>query len=91
MHNTLEQMTVWGLITDASLLVQAVMLILLLASLLSWYLIIQRSAVLRRTERQFNQPDRPLAEGELNDPDALDLAWKALLRLLNRVAPDYRD
>ena len=51
MHNTLEQMTVWGLITDASLLVQAVMLILLLASLLSWYLIIQRSAVLRRNER----------------------------------------
>lgn len=51
MHNTLEQMTVWGLITDASLLVQAVMLTLLLASLLSWYLIIQRSAVLRRNER----------------------------------------
>ncbi len=51
MHNTLEQMTVWGLITDASLLVQAVMLILLLASLLSWYLIIQRSTVLRRNER----------------------------------------
>jgi len=51
MHNTFEQMTVWGLITDASLLVQAVMLILLLASLLSWYLIIQRSAVLRRNER----------------------------------------
>ncbi|HUE92323.1 protein TolQ [Pseudomonas sp.] len=51
MHNTLEQMTVWSLISDASLLVQAVMLILLLASLLSWYLIIQRSAVLRRNER----------------------------------------
>jgi biopolymer transport protein TolQ len=51
MHNTLEQMTIWGLITDASLLVQAVMLTLLLASLLSWYLIIQRSTVLRRNER----------------------------------------
>jgi biopolymer transport protein TolQ len=51
MHNTLEQMTVWSLISDASLLVQAVMLTLLLASLLSWYLIIQRSAVLRRNER----------------------------------------
>ena len=51
MHNTLEQMTVWSLITDASLLVQAVMLTLLLASLLSWYLIIQRSTVLRRNER----------------------------------------
>ncbi|MHA6495094.1 protein TolQ [Pseudomonas borbori] len=52
MHNTLEQMTVWSLISDASLLVQAVMLTLLLASLLSWYLIIQRGAALRRNERQ---------------------------------------
>ncbi|MDX1725870.1 MAG: protein TolQ [Pseudomonas sp.] len=51
MHNTLEQMTVWSLISNASLLVQAVMLTLLLASLLSWYLIIQRSTVLRRNER----------------------------------------
>jgi biopolymer transport protein TolQ len=51
MHNTLEQMTVWGLISEASLLVQAVMLTLLLASLLSWYLIIQRSMVLRRSGR----------------------------------------
>ncbi|PTS84392.1 protein TolQ [Pseudomonas sp. HMWF032] len=51
MHNPLEQMTVWSLISDASLLVQAVMLTLLMASLLSWYLIIQRSAVLRRNER----------------------------------------
>ena len=51
MDNTLEQMTVWSLVSDASLLVQAVMLSLLLASLLSWYLILQRSAVLRRSER----------------------------------------
>lgn len=54
MQATLEHMTIWGLISDASLLVKAVMLTLLLASLLSWYLIIQRSAVLQRNERQFN-------------------------------------
>ena len=54
MDNTLEQMTVWSLVSDASLLVQAVMLSLLLASLLSWYLIIQRGSVLRRLERQLN-------------------------------------
>ncbi|MBC3372757.1 protein TolQ [Pseudomonas sp. SWRI92] len=54
MQATLEHMTIWGLISDASLLVKAVMLTLLLASLLSWYLIIQRSAVLQRSERQFN-------------------------------------
>ncbi|SDA55832.1 biopolymer transport protein TolQ [Pseudomonas sp. NFACC15-1] len=54
MQATLEHMTIWGLISDASLLVKAVMLTLLLASLLSWYLIIQRSAVLQRNERQLN-------------------------------------
>ena len=54
MQATLEHMTIWGLISDASLLVKAVMLILLLASLLSWYLIILRSSVLKRRERQLN-------------------------------------
>jgi biopolymer transport protein TolQ len=54
MQATLEHMTIWGLISDASLLVKAVMLTLLLASLLSWYLIIQRSQVLKRNERQLN-------------------------------------
>ncbi|WLH27770.1 protein TolQ [Pseudomonas canadensis] len=52
MHATMEHMTIWGLISDASLLVKAVMVTLLLASLLSWYLIIQRASVLRRLERQ---------------------------------------
>ncbi|MGA4603366.1 hypothetical protein ACPA1U_22045, partial [Ectopseudomonas hydrolytica] len=37
MHSSLEQMTVWGLVSEASLLVQAVMLSLVLASLVSWY------------------------------------------------------
>ena len=54
MQATLEHMTIWGLNSDASLLVKAVMLILLLASLLSWYLIILRSSVLKRRERQLN-------------------------------------
>ncbi|WP_165676118.1 protein TolQ [Metapseudomonas otitidis] len=52
MHATLEQMTVWGLISDASLLVKGVMAILLLASLFSWYLIVQRGTLLARVERQ---------------------------------------
>ncbi|WDH51147.1 protein TolQ [Pseudomonas chlororaphis] len=54
MQATLEHMTIWGLISDASLLVKAVILTLLLASLLSWYLIIQRTSVLKRSERQFD-------------------------------------
>ena len=51
MQTTLEHMSVWGLISEASLVVQAVMVILVLASVSSWYLIIRRSAVLRRSER----------------------------------------
>jgi len=47
----LEHMTVWGLITEASIVVQAVMLCLVLASLASWYLIVQRGSVLRRSEQ----------------------------------------
>lgn len=53
-------------------------------------LILPPAAVCEHTERQFNDPGRPLQEGELNDPDAMQLAWAALLRLLERVAPDYR-
>ena len=43
------------------------------------------------TERQFNDPGRPLEEGQLSDPDAMQLAWAAMLRLLERIAPGYRD
>lgn len=43
------------------------------------------------TERQFNAPGRGLKQGELTDPDALQLAWAALLRMLERVAPGYQD
>lgn len=42
-----EQITVWGLIADASVLVQLVMLLLLAASVISWYLIFQRGAYFR--------------------------------------------
>src|SRR5450830_409221 len=54
-------------------------------------LVLPPSAVCEHTERQFNDPGRALDEGELNDPDALQLAWAALLRMLERVAPGYRD
>ena len=46
----LEHTTVWSLVSDASLVVQAVMLCLALASLFSWYLIVQRGTRLRRSE-----------------------------------------
>ena len=54
-------------------------------------LVIPPDAVCRRTERQFNEPHQPQAEGELSDPDGIDLAWEALLRMLDRIQPGYRN
>ncbi|WP_437880648.1 class II aldolase/adducin family protein [Pseudomonas sp. LRF_L74] len=54
-------------------------------------LIIPSEEVCRRTERQSNAPDKPLNEGDLFDPDANTLAWKALLRMLDRSSPGYRE
>jgi biopolymer transport protein TolQ len=51
METGLEEMSIWSLIAGASVLVQAVMLILVLASLTSWYLIILRAKNLARTEQ----------------------------------------
>jgi len=42
--------TIWSLVLEASLLVKGVMLILLLASLATWYLIAQRSALFNRAK-----------------------------------------
>ncbi|MCX2685215.1 class II aldolase/adducin family protein [Pseudomonas sp. DCB_AW] len=54
-------------------------------------LILPPAAVCERTEQQFNAPLKGLKQGELSDPDAVGLAWGALLRMLERVAPGYRD
>jgi len=53
--------------------------------------ILPPAEVCTHTERQFNDPGRGLKQGELTDPDALQLAWAALLRMLERVAPGYRN
>ena len=53
--------------------------------------ILPPAEVCAHTERQFNAPERGLKQGELTDPDALQLAWAALLRMLERVAPGYQD
>lgn len=53
--------------------------------------ILPPAEVCAHTERQFNAPGRGLKQGELTDPNALQLAWAALLRMLERVAPGYQD
>lgn len=54
-------------------------------------LVLPSAEVCQYTEQQFNNPGRPLEEGELVDLDAMQLAWAALLRMLDRVSPGYRD
>ena len=53
-------------------------------------LILPPDNVCQRTERQFNAPGHDVPEGELSDPDVVNFTWTALLRLLERVAPDYK-
>ncbi len=51
METGLEEMSIWSLVAGASVLVQTVMLILVLASVISWYLIVLRAKNLARTEK----------------------------------------
>ena len=52
---TTHSMSPWTLIADASLLVQLVMLILVLASLISWFLIVQRSSLMGAAKRSLTR------------------------------------
>jgi len=48
-------MTIWGLVEEASVLVQIVMLILIAASVASWFVIVQRSALMASARRSLSQ------------------------------------
>jgi biopolymer transport protein TolQ len=50
-----EQLSLWGLIVNASLLVQFVMLLLFFASVISWAMIIQRGLYLRNAAHNLRQ------------------------------------
>jgi biopolymer transport protein TolQ len=50
-----EQLSLWSLITNASLLVQLVMLMLFMASIISWAMVVQRTLVLRSARDSFDQ------------------------------------
>lgn len=50
-----ENLSIWSLITNASLLVQGVMAILFIASVMSWVMIIQRGLYLRSAQRGFRE------------------------------------
>ncbi|MFA0811293.1 protein TolQ [Microbulbifer epialgicus] len=61
--NAGEQLSLWGLIQNASLLVQLVMLLLLLASVVSWIMIIQRGLYLSQAKRSLNNFERRFWSG----------------------------
>ncbi|WP_413664412.1 protein TolQ [Microbulbifer sp. JMSA004] len=61
--NAGEQLSLWGLIQNASLLVQLVMLLLLLASVVSWVMIIQRGLYLSQAKRSLNNFERRFWSG----------------------------
>lgn len=52
--NAVDQMSMWSLISNASLVVQFVMLILVGASVTSWVIIFQRSQLLRTARNSLN-------------------------------------
>ena len=52
--NAVDQMSMWSLISNASALVQVVMLILVGASIASWVIIFQRSQLLRAARNSLN-------------------------------------
>ncbi len=98
-----HSMSVWALIADASLLVQFVMLILFLASVISWVMIFQRGFYLRKArlamqafERQFwsgvdlNQLYRQSNSRGVNDgPEAIFRAgFKEFSRLRQQSSAD---
>lgn len=67
--DTTHTLSPWSLIAEASLLVQLVMLTLVLASLISWFLIIQRSSLMGTAKRsltdfqkRFRSKDTDLAQ-----------------------------
>lgn len=53
--NAVDHMSMWSLISNASLVVQLVMLILVAASVISWVLIFQRSKILRSAKSSLNE------------------------------------
>ena len=63
-----HDMGVWSLITGASVLVQLVMLVLLLASMFSWYYIFLKIFIFKRANRLADQFEKEFWSGaDLNE------------------------
>ncbi|MEY3017923.1 MAG: protein TolQ [Pseudomonadota bacterium] len=58
-----DEMSLWTLISGASVLVQLVMALLMLASMLSWWMIVQRAMYYGAAKRAYNQFERQFWSG----------------------------
>ncbi|KKN85555.1 hypothetical protein LCGC14_0276830, partial [marine sediment metagenome] len=58
-----EELSVWQLVADASLTVQAVMLILFIASVVSWFMIVQRAFYFRACKQALNNFEQQFWSG----------------------------
>jgi len=58
-----QTLSIWSLIMEAGIVVQAVMLILLLASVISWVMILQRASYQRRARALFNKFEKTFWSG----------------------------
>ena len=54
-------------------------------------IVLPSKEVCEHTERQYNTMTPSPVPGVLSDPDGYDLAWSALLRLLDRIDPSYKN
>lgn len=88
----MAKMSILDLVSDASVVVQLVMLILVLASVLSWYVIVQRHLLLAQQEKLFNgflKSFRATAQPEQLYP-AKDFSQTGVINLFNHGVEEYQ-
>lgn len=86
--SVVENMSISGLVAEASPLVQGVMLVLLAASLVSWFFIILRSAVLRGDVRALEHFQRQFRSDNQLQPSTSD-GQTAVARIYNAGVEEY--
>lgn len=89
---SMPEMSILDLVSNASVVVQAVMLVLLLASVLSWYVIVQRHLLLAQQEKLFNRfvkNFRASAQPEQLYP-ATEAVQAGVLNLFNHGVEEYQ-
>jgi biopolymer transport protein TolQ len=90
-----DQMSLWELISNASLLVQFVMLVLFAASAVSWFMIVQRGLYLNNAQKKFTYFENVFwsgadlnelyTDGRERETDGAENVFRAGFREFNRL------